>query len=99
MRLARSAGTDQEDVLALLEVTTLDELQHEWLVDAGPSLEVELIECLVGHALFSGSVPKQLRDPRESCHVSHIESHLRRPIERGSLSRLTSVYYLLYRCT
>jgi hypothetical protein len=47
VRLPRTAGTDDEDVLSLVEVVTLNELQQEWLIDAGPVLEVEFIEQLM----------------------------------------------------
>ena len=52
---AGSAGAAQRNVLALFEVVTVDELQHERLVDAGSGLEVELNECLVSReaAAFS----------------------------------------------
>jgi len=48
MRFSRTARTDQENVSPLVEVISLDELQHERLVDAGAGREVELVECLVG---------------------------------------------------
>ena len=47
VRLARTAGTDEQDVLPLVEVLTLNELQQQGLIDAGPGLEVELIEQLM----------------------------------------------------
>jgi hypothetical protein len=48
VRLARPAGANEQHVLAAVEVLSLYELQHLWLVDAGPRCEVELVQELVG---------------------------------------------------
>ena len=42
--LACTAGTDEQNVLSLVEILAFDELQKQWLVDAGAGLKVELIE-------------------------------------------------------
>jgi hypothetical protein len=47
VRLARPAGADEQDVLALVEILTFDQLQKQWPMDARAGLDVELIEQLL----------------------------------------------------
>jgi hypothetical protein len=48
MRLAGATRADEQDILPLVEILAFDQLQHERLVDARPSLKVEFIQQLVG---------------------------------------------------